>query len=168
MFDHIGLVSSFTLGAESARSFTQRQYRKTPRMACGSIKTCQNHNTEEVNFRTFEHLETHMFGDRPQEGISSLRFSEFVQFFQVNQIGHAMLLGDAHLAPNKVMTVPQLELPAALFATRWKQDICRALTLSINMLFMWTVSTTFLQLLNSTSKNPKFIVKLCIRDLKTH
>ena len=57
----------------------------------------------------------------------------------------------------KVMTIPKLELQAALLAARLKQDICRALTVHVNKVYMWTDSTTVLQWLNSTSKQPIFV-----------
>ena len=49
----------------------------------------------------------------------------------------AFVLGKARVAPMKVMTVPKLELQAALLAARLKQDICRALTIKVNRVFMW-------------------------------
>ena len=52
------------------------------------------------------------------------------------------------------MTIPKLELEAALLAARLKQDIYRSLTVHVNRVFMWTDSTTVLQRLNSTSKKP--------------
>ena len=57
----------------------------------------------------------------------------------------------------KVMKIPKLELQAALLAARLKQDICRALTVHVNKVFMWTDSITVLQRLNSPSKQPIFI-----------
>ena len=55
------------------------------------------------------------------------------------------------------MTVPKLELQAALFAARLKREICRALTVTVDKVFMWTNSTTVMQWINSTSKHPIFI-----------
>ena len=57
----------------------------------------------------------------------------------------------------KVMTIPKLELQAALLAARLKQDICRALNVFVNKVYMWTDSTTVLQWLNSKSKQPIFV-----------
>ena len=57
----------------------------------------------------------------------------------------------------KVMAVPKLELNAALLAAPLKQDICRALTVIVNRVFMWTDSTTVLDWLNSTSKHSIFL-----------
>ena len=57
----------------------------------------------------------------------------------------------------KVITIPKLELQAALLATQLKQDICRAVTVNINKVLMWTDSTTVPLWLNSTTKHPIFI-----------
>ena len=69
----------------------------------------------------------------------------------------AFVLGKARVAPMKVMTIPKLELQAALLAALLKQDICRALTVHVNKVYMWTDSTTVLQWLNSISKQPIFV-----------
>ena len=56
-----------------------------------------------------------------------------------------------------MLSIPKLELQAALLASRLKDDIEIALTLSISKVFMWTDSTTVLQWLNLTSKQPVFV-----------
>ena len=65
------------------------------------------------------------------------------------------------------MTVPKLELQAALPAARLKQNICRVLTVNVNRAILWTESTTFLQLLNSTTKHPIFISN-CVCEILEH
>ena len=52
----------------------------------------------------------------------------------------------------KALSIPKLELQAALLATRLKDYILTALTVSNNHVYMWTDSTTVLQWLNSTEK----------------
>ena len=69
----------------------------------------------------------------------------------------AFILGKARVAPMKVMTVPKLELQAALLTVRLKREICRALTVTVDKIFMWTDSTIVLQWVNSTNKHPIFI-----------
>ena len=69
----------------------------------------------------------------------------------------AFVLGKARVAPMKVMTVPKLELQAALLAARLKKEITHALTVTVNQLFMWTDSTTVLQWINSNEKQPIFV-----------
>ena len=99
-----------------------------------------------------------MFGDSSQEVFSAVAFIRA----QVNTSSGpktelAFVLGKARVAPIKVMTIPKLELQAALLFARLKQDICRALTVHVNKVYMWTDSTTVLQWLNSTSKQPIFV-----------
>ena len=99
-----------------------------------------------------------MFGDSFQEVFSAVAFLRA----QVNtssgpKTDLAFVLGKTRVAPMKVMAFPKLELQAALRAARLKQDVCRVLTVHVNKVYMWTDSTTVLQWLNSTSKQPKFV-----------
>ena len=57
----------------------------------------------------------------------------------------------------KCLTVPKLELQAALLVTRLKVDITQALTIPLSRVFMWTDSTTVLQWLGSLDKQPIFV-----------
>ena len=66
----------------------------------------------------------------------------------------AFVLGKARVAPMKAMTVPKLELQAAVLAARLKNEIIQALTVFINHVLMWTDSTTVLQWINSNEKQP--------------
>ena len=69
----------------------------------------------------------------------------------------AFVLGKARVAPMKVMTVPKLEMQAALLAAKFKKGNLTELTVTVDKLFMWTDSTIFLQWINSTNKHPIFI-----------
>ena len=69
----------------------------------------------------------------------------------------AFVLGKARVAPMNIMTVTKLELQAALLAARLKREICRALTITVDKVFMWSDSTIVLQWINSTNKHPIFI-----------
>ena len=99
-----------------------------------------------------------MFGDSSQEVSSAVAFLRAqVNTSSGSKTELAFVLGKARVAPMKVMTIPKLELQASLLAARLKQAICRALTVHINKVYMWTDSTTVLQWLNSTSKQPIFV-----------
>ena len=74
----------------------------------------------------------------------------------------AFVLGKARVAPMKVMTVPNLELQAALLAARLKREICRALAVTVDKVFLWTV----LQWINSTNKHPIFTANRVSENLK--
>ena len=107
----------------------------------------------------FQHLELHMFGDSSQDVFSAVGFLRAQVTCTSGEIitELAFVLGKARVAPMKVMTVPKLELQAALLAARLKREICRALTVTVDKVFMWTDSTIVLQWINSTNKHPIFI-----------
>ena len=69
----------------------------------------------------------------------------------------SFVIGKARVAPMKLLTVPKLELQAALPAARLCGDIHQALTRPTDNTFLWSDSTTVLQWLQSTAKQPIFI-----------
>ena len=164
VFDPIGLVAPFTVGAGlllkdiwrvSGQHWDEELTKDTvERFLEWSVelpKLAEIPIPRSYSSGNFEHLELHMFGDSSQEVFSAVAFLRA----QVNTSSGpktelAFVLGKARIAPMKVMTVPKLELQAALLAAR-------ALTVHANQVFMWTDSTIVLQWLNSTSKHPIFI-----------
>ena len=57
----------------------------------------------------------------------------------------------------KALTIPKLELQAALLAARLKEEVQKALTLTVERTLMWTDNTTVLQWLHSIDKQPVFV-----------
>ena len=106
----------------------------------------------------FDQLELHVFGDSSQDVFSSIAFHRArVKSEGIGRTEIAFVLGKARVAPMKCLTVPKLELQAALLATRLKVDIIKALTIPLSRVFMWTDSTTVLQWLGSLDKQPIFV-----------
>ena len=107
----------------------------------------------------FQHLDLHMFGDGSQDVFSAVGFLRAHVTCTSGEITTelAFVLGKARVAPMKVMTVPELELQEALLAARLKRKICRALTVTVDKIFMWTDSAIVLQWINSTNKHTIFI-----------
>ena len=97
-----------------------------------------------------------MFGDSSLDVFCSVAFLR-AQKNACSKCQLAFVFGKARVAPMKMRSIPKLELQAALLASCLKDDIEKALTLSISKVFMWTDSTTVLQWLNSTSKQPVFV-----------
>ena len=64
------------------------------------------------------------------------------------------------------MTVPKLELQAALLVARLKREICWALTVTVDKIFMWTDSTIVSLWINSTNKHPIFIASRYSENLE--
>ena len=171
VFDPIGLVALFTVGSRLLlkdiwRVSGQHWDEELPKDTVEKFlewsvelpKPAESTIPRSYFSGNFKHLELHMFGDTSQEVFSAVAFLRA----QVNTSSGpktelAFVLGKARVAPMKVMTIPKLELQAALLAARLKQDICRALTVHVNKVYIWTDSTTVLQWLNSTSKQPIFV-----------
>ena len=97
-----------------------------------------------------------MFGDSSQDVFIAIGFLRAQVTCSSGEISTelAFVLGKARIAPMKVRTVPKLEIQAALLAAGLKREICRALTVTVDKVFMWTDSTIVLQWINSTNKHP--------------
>ena len=172
VYDPIGLVAPFTVGARLIlkdiwRVNGQCWDDELPKDTvdrflawCVELPRLAEINIPRSYFSgPFQHLEFHMFGDSSQDIFSAVGFlraqvtctsGEFLSEL-------AFVLGKALVEPMKVMTVSKLELQAALLAVRLKREICRALTVTVGKVFMWTDSTIVLQWINSTNKHPIFI-----------
>ena len=80
----------------------------------------------------------------------------------------AFVFGKARVAQTKALTIPNLELQAALLAAILRNGVQRALTLQIEGTFVWTDSTTVLQWLNFLGENLVFVAnRVCRRDTRT-
>ena len=100
-----------------------------------------------------------MFGDSSQDIFSAVAFlrARVKTPTGEEKTELAFVLGKARVAPMKVMTVPKLELQAALLAARLKKEITQALTVTVNQVFMWTDCATVLQWNNSNEKQSIFV-----------
>ncbi|XP_075258365.1 uncharacterized protein LOC142350403 [Convolutriloba macropyga] len=115
---------------------------------------------------SFEHLKLNVFGYSSQELFSPVAFLRALVNSSDNEktTELAFVIGKARVVPMKVLTVPKLELQAALLASRLREEICEALTIQIQRTFMWTDSTTVLQWLNSLEKQPIFVAN-CVSEI---
>ena len=100
-----------------------------------------------------------MFGDSSQDIFSAVAFLRARVTTPTGKVKTELVfvLGKARVAPMEVMTVPKLELQAALLAARLKNEIIQALTVTVNQVFMWTDSTTVLQWINFNEKQQIFV-----------
>ena len=117
----------------------------------------------------FQHLELHMFGDSSQDAFSAVGFLRAQVTCTSGEIitELAFVLSKARVAPMKVMTVPKFELPIALLAARLKREICRALTVTVDKVFMWSDSTIVLQWINSTTNTPSALQIVLVKSWRT-
>ena len=66
----------------------------------------------------------------------------------------------------KALTIPKLDLQASLLASRLRKEVQRALTMEIDKVFMWTLSTTVLQWIHSIEKQPVFVANRVAETLE--
>ena len=57
----------------------------------------------------------------------------------------------------KTLTIPKLELQAALLAARIKKHVEDSLEYEVGNVFMWSDNSTVIQWLHSTEKQPVFV-----------
>ena len=172
VFDPIGLVAPFTVGARLLlkdiwRVTGQQWDDELPQdmvqrflIWSADLPKLENIKIPRSYFSgPFDNTELHMFGDSSQDIFSAVAFLRARVTTPAGKIKTelAFVLGKARVAPMKVMTVPKLELQAALLAARLKNEIIQALTVTVNQVFMWTDSTTVLQWINSNEKQPIFV-----------
>ena len=88
-----------------------------------------------------------MFGDSSQDVLSAVGLLTAQVTSTSGEILTELVfvLGKARVAPMRILTVPKLELQAALFAARLKREICRALTVIVDKVFMCIDGTIILQ-----------------------
>ena len=103
-----------------------------------------------------ESLELHVFGDSSKEVFGAVAFLRARQKSDCST-QPAFVIGKGRVAPMKPLTIPKLELQAALLASRLKRHVEAALTLTIEKVYMWSDSSTVLQWLHSPEKQPVFV-----------
>ena len=74
---------------------------------------------------------------------------------QINVVGHvhcSLIMAKSRLGPLKAMTVPRMELSAAVLATRLDRMIKQEVTLPIDQSTFWTDSTCVLRYIENKDK----------------
>ena len=169
VFDPLGLVAPFTVQArvllkEIWRLHGQQWDDPLPESIrkmfldwCSGLPELQELTIPRAFFPLpIEEIELHMFGDSSQEVFSAVGFLR-AKCEGNNDTYLSFVVGKARVAPMKAMSMPKLELQASLLATRLRQKIIDALTIEVPTIFMWTDSTTVLQWLASSEKQPVFV-----------
>ena len=69
-----------------------------------------------------------------------------------NQIHCAFVMGKARLAPIREISIPRLELTAAVISVKLSKIIREELDMTIDQVYYWTDSTSVLKCINNKSK----------------
>ena len=84
-----------------------------------------------------------MFGDSSQDVFCAVSFLR-ARLTSSHKTELAFVFGKACVAPMKALSLPKLELQAALLATRLNEDILKGLMFEVLEIFMWIDITSVL------------------------
>ena len=105
----------------------------------------------------------HVFSDASVDGISAVRY---LQIFIGNRCVVSFVMGKSRLSPLKPISIPRLELFAAVIAARLTRFVNRKIDLDIEKTVLWTDSTVVLSYLKNTSKRQPVFETNCIKLIR--
>jgi hypothetical protein len=91
----------------------------------------------------------HTFADASRLGYGAVTYLRLVDVN--NHLTVSFLVGKSRVAPTKQITIPRLELTAAVLAVKLSHQVEEELEISVNRIVFWTDSTVVLQYLNNES-----------------
>ena len=110
-----------------------------PKLEKLAVKRC----LRPCDFEEISSSELHHFSDASQKGYGAVSYLKIVD---KRGRGHcSFIMGKSRLAPLKAVTIPRMELSAAVIATRLDQIIRSELDIEIDRSYFWTDSTCVLR-----------------------
>lgn len=116
----------------------------------------------QVNGDPREKIILHMFADASEEAFASIAF---LQIRYVNKRCVSFVAAKSRVAPQKSLSIPRLELQAAVMSTRLKDTIIKELSITIDQVMMWTDSQTVLSWIRSTKRRYSAFVSHRISEI---
>ena len=102
-------------------------------------------------------VQLHVFADASEMGLCVVAC---LRFESDDIINVSFVMGKTRVAPIKTTTIPNLELQAALHASRIKVSILEELDITSDRFHMWSDSTTVIQWLNAFDKNSRYSLQI--------
>jgi hypothetical protein len=103
-----------------------------------------------VGFGVVKEIQLHLFSDASRLGYSAIAYLRLEDTNE--QIHCAFVIGKARLAPLREISIPRLELTAAVISVRLSKVIQEELDLEIERIYYWTDSMSVLKCINNKSK----------------
>ncbi|XP_077973538.1 uncharacterized protein LOC144428324 [Styela clava] len=113
-----------------------------------NLKICRC--LEPLDFGRVSRSDVHIFADASNNGYSAVAYLRLID--EHSRVHCAFLMGKSRLAPIKPVSVPRLELTAAVLAVRLGAIIRKELDLSLRQCVFWADSTAILQSIRNSSK----------------
>lgn len=103
-----------------------------------------------VNFGLIKHAQLHHFADASEDGYGTATYIRMLN--QSGDIQVSFLLGKARVTPLKAVTIPRLELTAAVLAVRVDVMLKAELEFELDDSIFWTDSTSVLRYINNEDR----------------
>lgn len=117
-----------------------------PRLQAVSVPRC----FKPPDFEQLREVQLHHFSDASQTGYGAVSYLRLID--SKDNIHCSFVIGKSRVAPMKTVTIPRLELSAAVVATKLNSIISQALDYHIDSTTYWTDSTSVLQYLRNQSR----------------
>ena len=101
-------------------------------------------------FGEIKEVELHLFSDASHQGYAAVAYLRLKDV--TNQVHCAFVMGKARLAPIREISIPRLELTAAVISVRLSKIIREELDMTIDRVCYWSDSTSVLKCINNESK----------------
>lgn len=98
----------------------------------------------------------HSFADASEKGFAAVCYLLFVDSY--DQVHCSFVLGKTRLSPLETVTIPRLELTAAVLAVQLSRMVQSELQRTLDDVVFWTDSTSFLQYIRSEQRRFHFFV----------
>ena len=102
-------------------------------------------------FRALHNLELHHFSDASEVGYGAASNLRLID--DQGRIHCGLVMAKSHVAPLKAVTIPRMELTAAVVSVKLHKFITEQLDLPINRTVFWTNSTILLQYIRNEAKS---------------
>ena len=103
-----------------------------------------------ADFREISSIQLHHFSDASQQGYGAVTYLRITDHH--GNVKCSFVMGKSRLAPLKPVTIPRMELSAAVIATRLDNISRKELSLPIDQSFFWTDSTCVLRYIENQDK----------------
>ncbi|XP_036319310.1 uncharacterized protein LOC118733830 [Rhagoletis pomonella] len=113
--------------------------------------------------KTIKQLQLHIFVDASEHAFAAVGYWRYTT--DCGKIGMSFVSAKTKTAPLKPLTIPRLELQAAVLGVRLKKIIFQEHSLKINEFFLWSDSSTVLHWINSEHRRYKPFVAHSVAEI---
>ena len=101
-------------------------------------------------FTQAQEIQLHLFSDASRQGYSAATYFRLKDV--AGRVRCSFVMGKARLAPIREISIPKLELTAAVISVKLSHVIRDELDLTVNKVIYWTDSTSVLKCINNETK----------------